>query len=107
MPSDAATYLDPFIFCFGFFACAAAIMLSQMHRDERLLLSLRAGLPFNLMRKVLAVALLVAVVLGFWIVGLWWPLLAVVLAIGAWLPVMILRDSTRRLSAIFALAFVG
>jgi hypothetical protein len=82
-------------------------MLSQVHRDEGRLLSFRIGLPFNLLRKVSAAAVLVAVVLGFWIIGGWWAAIAPLSILVAGLVVHLLRKSARRLQAIFVFAILG
>jgi hypothetical protein len=99
--------VDPFVFGIGFFLAAAGLMLSQVHRDERILLPARKGIPFNLVRKVTALAILAAVILGFWIVGLWWMLIAPALVVAAGAAVSALKNSPRRLSAIFLMALTG
>jgi hypothetical protein len=105
--AKSAELADPYIFAVGFIFLCGGLMLSQVHRDEGVILRMSIGLPFNLLRNVSAVGVIVALVLGFWVIGGWWALIAPLIVIVAAIPVQLLRSSERRLSAIFVLMCLG
>lgn len=105
--ADAATFLDPIIFCLGFLLVAVGLMLSQMHRDEGGSLPAQIGLPFNLLRKLAAIAVLVGVILGFWIVGVWWLLWLPILVVLSSVGVQMSRSSESRVALTMTLIAVG
>lgn len=107
MAADAAVFADPYTFCLGFLLTAAGLMLSQVHRDEGVTLSMRSGLPFNLLRKASGVEILVGLILGFWVVGLWWLLWLPMLVLLAAIPVHLLRMARQRVAVTMALMATG
>ncbi|MDL2352478.1 MAG: hypothetical protein QFC78_06490 [Pseudomonadota bacterium] len=107
MAADAAAFADPYVFCFGFLLTAIGLMLSQAHRDEGITLSMRTGLPFNLLRKASAAEMLVGLILGFWVVGLWWLLWLPMLVLLTAIPVHLLRMARQRVAVTMVLMATG
>ena len=105
--SDAAAFLDPFIFCLGFLLVAVGIMLSQVHRDEGILLPISSGLPFNILRKLSGLSLFAGVILGFWVVGVWWLLWLPVLVVLSGFAVQLVRNARNRLPITMTLMAIG
>jgi hypothetical protein len=90
--------LDPYLFCFGFFLIAVGISLSQVHRDEGILLPMWKGLAFNSLRKISGIEILAGSILGFWVVGTWWLLWLPLVWLVSCVPVYFLKAANNRLS---------
>ena len=105
--SDAGVFLDSYVFCAGFLLTAVGLMLSQVHRDEGILLPIRSGLPFNLLRKTSGLEMPVGIIFGFWVVGLWWLLWLPVLVVLTIIPVQLLRNARQRVGTTMALMAAG
>ena len=78
MDIDRVSWLDPALLSLGFFIVLTCFMLSQFIREHPLdfIRSQGHGLVFWLIRKVLLFAMFEDLVLGFWVVGWLWLIIA-------------------------------
>lgn len=85
MHIDRITWLDPALASLGFLLILTSITLSQHIREHPLdfVRSQGHGWVFGLIRKVLVLAILRDLVLGFWIVGWLWLIIAPVMMLVA------------------------
>ena len=104
---DAASFLDPLLFCLGYLLVAVGLMLSQTLRDEGVMLHVRIGLLFNLLRKMSALAVLVGLALGFWAVGVWWLLWVPILLGSSVMSFQLLRRGGNRVAITMTLMALG
>jgi hypothetical protein len=107
MIETTALALDLYFFCFGFFLIAVGISLSQISRDEGVLLRKWTGSAFNLLRKASGTAILASFILGFWIFGIWWLLWLPLVWLASCVPVYLLKGNSSRLSISMLTMFSG
>ena len=113
MQIDSASWLDPLVFSTGFCFATAGLTLTQFFLDDYLGGSPQGyqrfvrPLVFFMIRKITVFALLLGVVLGFWIVGWWWTAIGALVALIAAVAVNIINVWNRSLGPVYFLCFVG
>ena len=111
--ADAGSWIDPDIFSVGFALAFSGVMLSQwicdyVDADARMELQRRPNsVIFGLTRKVTALAIIIAAVLGFWIVGWWWIIVGIVMAYLGGAMVNAALRGTRIVGSMYVLCHTG